>query len=68
MKEYITDERTELNYELTGNYYIITGDDEPRRTEANRNMGQRHLFHLKNHRKVVYINLPANMILSAYLV
>ncbi len=27
MEKYITDERTELKYELVGGYYFITGDD-----------------------------------------
>ena len=29
MEKYITDERTGLRYELVGDYYLITGDDEP---------------------------------------
>ena len=29
MKKYITDERTELKYELDGGYYLIAGDEEP---------------------------------------
>ena len=29
MEKYITDERTGLQYELDGDYYLIAGDDEP---------------------------------------
>ena len=29
MEKYITDERTGLQYELVGDYYLIAGDDEP---------------------------------------
>ena len=29
MDKYITDERTGLNYELIGDYYLIAGDEEP---------------------------------------
>ena len=33
MEKYITDERTglkyDLKYELVGDYYLVTGDDEP---------------------------------------
>ena len=44
MEKYITDERTELRYELVGDYYIIAGDDEPE--EEQKPIGiwrQRHL-------------------------
>ena len=29
MEEFITDERTGLQYELVGDYYLIAGEDEP---------------------------------------
>nr|DAQ61677.1 MAG TPA: hypothetical protein [Caudoviricetes sp.] len=29
MKKFITDERTDLHYELVGDYYLIAGEDEP---------------------------------------
>ena len=28
-EKYITDERTELKYELVGDYHLISGKDEP---------------------------------------
>ena len=30
MEKHTTDERTGLNYELVGDYYLIAGDDEPK--------------------------------------
>ena len=30
MEKYITDERTGLKYELVGDYYLISGDDDPK--------------------------------------
>lgn len=29
MEKFITDERTGLQYELVGDYYLIAGEDEP---------------------------------------
>ena len=66
MEKYITDERTGLKYELVGDYYLIAGDDEPEQ-EAIGIWGQRHLRYLKNHRKVLYINLLTSGKLNNYL-
>ena len=58
MEKYITDERTGLRYELVGDYYLITGDDEPEEEQKPIGIwGQRHLRYLRNHRKVLYANL-----------
>ena len=58
MEKYITDERMGLKYELVGDYYIIAGDDDPEEEQKPIGIwGQRHLRYLKNHRKVLYINL-----------
>ena len=68
MKKYITDERTELKYELFGDYYIIAGDDEPEEEQKPIGIwGQRHLRYLKNHRKVFYANLLTSGKLNDYL-
>ena len=66
MEKYITDERTGLKYELVGDYYLIAGDDEPEQ-EPIGIWGQRHLRYLKNHRKVLYINLLTSGKLNNYL-
>ena len=68
MEKYITDERTGLKYELVGDYYIIAGDDEPEEEQKPIGIwGQRHLRYLKNHRKVLYINLLTSGKLNSYL-
>ena len=68
MKKHITDERTGLKYELVGDYYIIAGDDEPDEEQKPIGIwGQRHLRYLKNHSKVLYINLLTSGKLNNYL-
>ena len=68
MEKYITDERTGLKYELVGDYYLIAGDDEPDEEQKPIGIwGQRHLRYLKNHRKVLYINLLTSGKLNTYL-
>lgn len=66
MEKYITDERTGLKYELVGDYYLIAGDDEPEQ-EPIGIWGQRHLHYLKNHRKLLYINLLTSGKLNSHL-
>lgn len=47
MKKLITDERTGLQYELVGDYYLIAGEDEP----EGRHIGiweQRHLRYIRS--------------------
>lgn len=68
MEKYITDERTGLRYELVGDYYLITGDDEPE--EEQKPIGiweQRHLRYLKEHHRVRYANLLTSGKMNAYL-
>ena len=68
MEKHITDERTGLKYELVGDYYLIAGEDEPDEEQKPIGIwGQRHLRHLKNHRKVLYINLLTSGKLNDYL-
>ena len=68
MEKYITDERTGLKYELVGDYYLIAGEDEPEEEQKPIGIwGQRHLRYLKNHRKVLYINLLTSGKLNTYL-
>ena len=66
MGKYITDERTGLNYELVGDYYLIAGDDEPEERPIGI-WGQRHLRHLKQHHKTVYTELMTSGKLNGYL-
>ena len=66
MEKYITDERTGLQYELDGDYYLIAGDDESEERPIGI-WGQRHLRYLKQHRKIVYAELLPNGKLNSYL-
>ena len=66
MDKYITDERTGLKYELVGDYYFIAGDDEPEERPIGL-WGQRHLRHLKKHRRTVYAELLTSGKLNDYL-
>ena len=66
LAKFITDERTGLKYELCGDYYIIAGEDEPER-EPLGVWGQRHLQYIKQHRKVLYLNLLTSGKLNGYL-
>ena len=66
MEKYITDERTELKYELVGDYYLIAGDDEPEQ-EPIGIWGQRHLRYLRECHRVRYANLLTSGELNAYL-
>ena len=68
MEKYITDERTGLKYELVGDYYLIAGEDESEEEQKPIGIwGQRHLHYLKNHRKLLYINLLTSGKLNSYL-
>ena len=53
LAKFITDERTGLEYELCGDYYIIAGEDEPER-EPIGIWGQRHLNHIQKYCKPFY--------------
>lgn len=66
MEKYITDECTGLKYELVGDYYLISGDDEPEERPIGI-WGQRHLRYLKQHRKIVYAELFTSGKLNEYL-
>ena len=67
MEKYITDERTELKYELVGDYYLIAGNDDSEERSIGI-WGQRHLRYLKKHRRTVYAELLTNGKLNEYRV
>ena len=64
--KYIIDERTELKYELIGDYYLVAGDDEPEERPIGI-WGQGHLRYLKQHRRTVYAELLTSGNLLDYL-
>ena len=66
MEKYITDERTGFKYELVGDYYFITGNDEPEQRPIGI-WGQRHSGYLKKHRRTVYTELLTSGKLNDYL-
>lgn len=53
MEKFITDERTGLIYELVGDYYLVTGDDEPG-LEPIGIYGQRHRRYLRQNKRCLY--------------
>ena len=65
MKQFKTDVRTGLQYELQGDYYVIAGEGDKRPTVGI--WGQRHLRWLKQNRRVTYTNLVTSGILYDYL-
>ena len=66
MEKYITDERTGLNYELVGDYYLIAGNDEPEH-EPIGIWGQRHCKYLRGHKHAIYSGLLISGKLDSYL-
>ena len=66
LAKFITDERTGLEYELCGDYYIITGEDESER-EPIGVWGQRHLKFIRKHWKGFYNKMLNECTLYDYL-
>ena len=66
LAKFITDERTGLEYELCGDYYIIAGEDEPER-EPIGVWGQRHLNYIQKHCKPFYNKMLNEHMLYDYL-
>lgn len=65
MNQYKTDERTSLQYELQGDYYVIAGEDDEKPVVGI--WGQRHLRWLKRNRCVTFTNLLTTGKLYDYL-
>lgn len=66
MEKFITDERTGLQYELVGNYYLIAGEDEPEGRPIGI-WGQRHLRYIRKHKVSLYAELLTTGKLNDYL-
>jgi len=66
MEKFITDEHNGLQYELVGDYYLITGDDEPEQ-EPIGIWGQRHGRYLREHKHAAYSALLIAGKLDTYL-
>ncbi len=54
LKNYIMDDRTGLKYKLVGDYYFVTGDNEPEEERPIGVWGHRRLWNLKQYHKVLY--------------
>ena len=66
MEKFITDERTGLQYELVGDYYLIAGEDEPEGSPIGI-WGQRHLRYIRKHKVGLYSELLTTGKLNDYL-
>ena len=66
MEKFITDERTGLQYELVGDYYLIAGEDEPEGRPIGI-WGQRHLRYIRKHKVCLYAELLTTGKLNDYL-
>ena len=66
MEKFITDERTGLQYELVGDYYLIAGEDEPEGRPIGI-WGQRHLRYIRKQKVSLYAELLTTGKLNDYL-
>jgi hypothetical protein len=67
MEKFIYDENTGLWYELQGDYYIPCLKLPEEEQQPIGVWGQRHLRHIKQNRKVLYLNLLTRGKLNGYL-
>ncbi len=67
MEKHIYNEQTGISYTLQGDYYLpdlaLSDEEEP----SIGLWGQRHLRYIKQHRKVLYLNLLTSGKLNGYL-
>ena len=68
MEKYITDERTGLQYELVGDYYLIAGDDEPEERQTPIGIwGKRHHEFIRRNKRITLSSLQISGKLNGYL-
>ena len=67
MEKYIFDKRNGLWYELQGDYYLPCLRLPEEEQQSIGIWGQRHLRYIKQHRKVLYLNLLTSGKLNGYL-
>lgn len=68
MEKYIKDERTGLQYELVGDYYLIAGDDEPEEEQKSIGIwGKRHHEFLRRNKRITLSSLQISGKLNSYL-
>lgn len=68
MEKYITDERTGLEYELVGDYYLIAGDDQPEERQTPIGIwGKRHHEFIRRNKRIILSSLQISGELNGYL-
>ena len=68
LPKHITDERTGIKYELIGDYYFITGDDdEPEDNRPIGRWGRMHEDYLKKNKRHVFDSMLMSGKLHSYL-
>ena len=67
MKRHFTDEKTGISYALQGDYYLPDLVLPAEEQQPIGILGQRHLRHIKQNRRVLYTNLLTSGKLNSYL-
>lgn len=67
MEKHIYNEQTGISYTLQGDYYLPDFALPDEKEQSISVWGQRHLRYIKQHRKVLYINLLTSGKLNSYL-
>ena len=68
MKKHITDEKTGIRYTLHGDYYLPDLILPAEKEKPIGIWGRKHLHYLKEHKRLVYLNLLTSGRLNEYLV
>lgn len=68
MKKHITDEKTGIRYTLHGDYYLPDLALPAEKENPIGIWGRKHLHYLKEHKRLVYLNLLTSGRLNEYLV
>lgn len=68
MKKHITDEKTGISYTLHGDYYLPDLALPAEKEKPIGIWGRKHLYYLKEHKRLVYLNLLTSGRLNKYLV
>lgn len=68
MEKHITDEKKGISYTLHGDYYLPNLTLPAEKEKPIGLWGQRHLRYLKEHKRLVYLNLLTSGRLNEYLV
>lgn len=67
MEKHITDEKTGISYTLHGDYYLPDLTLPAEKEKPIGIWGQRHLSYIKEHKRLIYLNLLTSGRLNEYL-